>query len=265
MAKPDPCEVCRPHQAKDWSYHVVYALFVLPISSITPLSWAFVSYWLIYGWAWHGHYILLAASFLEVAFSLYHYFLVSKIVRSSPTPLEPIPHLLESYKHLLQAGLIAGPPVADEESQDNSRPCSPIMPISIIPRLDHDDPRAQDFRQSLRTWFSGAPWSEIRLRQVHQWLYAFIYNTHCPLPENLSKEERDILNDAVALLERRTGCKIPEGDDPAVKPMLLTLDDVNIAFRPLVFYLLIAVVNQLLRMRHIQQWNVRFEMHKGIE
>lgn len=49
------------------------------------------------------------------------------------------------------------------------------------------------------------------------------------------------------MLEKRTGSKIPPGSDPSVKPILLTLDPVNVRQRPLMWYVAVKIANMCLR------------------
>ncbi len=81
---------------------------------------------------------------------MYHYVLQQRI--SQPSPLEPIDliELQQAFKRVIQSGLAALPENGlDEESLGVDRPGSPAYAIE---KLAHDDERAIDYRNRLRTW-----------------------------------------------------------------------------------------------------------------
>lgn len=87
---------------------------------------------------------------LQVVFSIYHYILERRVSR--PSPLEPIDivDLQQAFKRVLQSGLASLP----EDGRDEAfigvdRPGSPAYEIE---QLAHNDERAIDFRNRLRTW-----------------------------------------------------------------------------------------------------------------
>lgn len=181
---------------------------------------------------------------------------------SAPSPVPP-GELLEiqaAFRRLLRTGLANLPENGDDrESERLGSPGEKII------QLERDDPRAVDFRNSLRTWFCKAPWSSIKLHQVRQWLYWSIFNAHLPPLEHISHSHRVILDEALNLLEKRSGYQFEEGSNPAVPPILLTLDEVNIIWRPLTFYTTIWSIDFFLRMWYKCQWNVRFGSQDGLE
>lgn len=141
----------------------------------------------------------------------------------------------------------------------------PGSPGERIIQLERDDPRAVDFRNSLRTWFRKVPWSSIKLHEVRQWLYWSIFNAALPPLEEISHSRRVILNEALDLLEKRSGCQFEEGSNPTVPPILLTIDKVNIMWRPLTYYTIIWSINFFLRTWYESRWNARFRSHDGLE
>jgi hypothetical protein len=109
------------------------------------------------------------------------------------------------------------------------------------------------------------PWSSIKLHEVRQWLYWAIFNAPLPPLDQISHSRRVILDEALDLLEKRSGCQFEEGSNPAVPPILLTLDNVNIMGRPLTFYAIIWSINFFLKVWYETQKNVRFGSHDGLE
>lgn len=86
----------------------------------------------------------------QVFFSAYHFNLARHVAGLSPLPPGNLVELQAALKRVLQAGLANLPENGyDEESLDVDRPGSPAEAIIV---LEYDDPRAVDFRNSLRTW-----------------------------------------------------------------------------------------------------------------
>jgi hypothetical protein len=76
---------------------------------------------------------------------------------------------------------------------------------------------------------------------------------------------RHAVEEAVELIEKRSGSRIPEGSNPAVTPMLLTLDDVHILFRPFLWYIFVAV-GHLFAYKFLEHhWGVEFDVHGDVE
>jgi len=67
-----------------------------------------------------------------------------------------------------------------------------------------------------------------------------------PPPDKINDIHKRALQDATELLERRAGCTIPEGSNPSVRPLLLTTDPVNVAWRPLAWYIFVKSSNFVL-------------------
>jgi hypothetical protein len=146
-----------------------------------------------------------------------------------------------AYNRLLKAGLANLP--SDGGDLENLLTVRPASPAETIVQLDRHDPRAIEFRHSLRTWFCKVPFSSINLHHVEKWLYWAMYNTALPPLNQMSEVQRNALDEALILLQKRIGCKIPEGSNDHVRPMLLTLDKATILWRPLTFYSVVGVIN----------------------
>ncbi|KAF8663421.1 hypothetical protein AX16_000992 [Volvariella volvacea WC 439] len=248
------------------SFFLVLFCFVLPLWSSVPLAWVFVVHALHTGRLLHYSYpgkLLFALSFAEVLFSVHHFRLAKHVSGPSPVGRGKLHEIQTAYNRVLKAGLsdlTEGAP--DEESLDTSRPGSPAEPII---QLQRDDPRAIDFRHCLRTWFLKVPWSSVKLLHVQQWLYWSIFNADLPPSHELPKTHRTILDEALDLLQKRAGCTFPEGSDPNVTPMRLTIDQVNICWRPLTFYVLVLLSKQYLKWRFVKEHGVSYGSYNNLE
>ncbi|KAI0638154.1 hypothetical protein C8Q77DRAFT_414283 [Trametes polyzona] len=251
---------------RDLTFYLVLVLAVLPIWSVVPLSWAFVVYalhsGLIWTFAWRG-WGLFVLALGEVFFSVYHYNLTSFISGPSPTGPGNLHELQAVFKRVLQAGLASLPEEGfDEETLDVDRPGSPAETLTV---LDYNDPRAVDFRNYLRTWFGKVPWSSIRRHEMFSWLYWSMYNSSFPGIDKVSESHRKVLLEVIQMLEYRAGSKIPDGSNPAATPLLLTLDPINVAWRPLIWYACVTLSNMYLRRSLKSRWNLKIGMYKDLE
>ncbi|KAI0719588.1 hypothetical protein C8T65DRAFT_706265 [Cerioporus squamosus] len=251
---------------RDLSFYLVLFVAVLPIWSLVPLSWGFVVYALHYGliWTfeWRG-WCLFALALSEVFFSVYHYNLASFISGPSPNGPGSLHELRAVFQRVLQAGLASLPEEGfDEESLDVDRPGSPAESVTC---LEFDDPRAVDFRNYLRTWFGKVPWSSIHRHEMFTWIYWSIFNAPFAGIEKVTQLECKALHEVIELIEFRAGCKLPEGSNPSASPLLLTLDPVNVAWRPLVWYAAVALSNAFIRRRFRTKWSAKVGTYKGLE
>lgn len=134
-----------------------------------------------------------------------------------------------------------------------------------ITQLDRHDPRAIDFRHSLRTWFCKAPWSSVKLVEMQKWLYWVLYNTELPPLESIPDSQWTALEESLDLLQKRLGCKIEEGSNPNIVPMRVTIDKTTILWRPLTYYVLVYSVNYILRHLYQTWWDVSYGRSNDIE
>jgi hypothetical protein len=168
-----------------------------------------------------------------------------------------------AYVRLLKAGLADLPEDGgDEESLNVSRPGSPE---ETIVQLERHDPRAIDFRNSLRNWFRLAPWPSIRLLEVQKWLYWSMYNADMPPLAIMSPLQKEALKEALNLLQKRTGWTFPEGSNPEFTPLRLTIDPVYINWRPLTFYIIIGIIHRWLRRLYTNRYGATFGQHQHLE
>lgn len=73
------------------------------------------------------------------------------------------------------------------------------------------------------------------------------------------------LDEAVELLEKRVGCTFRQGSNPSVKPLMLTIDPVNVLPRPLAWYLFVKVANIYLRTSYQAKYGLRYERFGELE
>ncbi|PCH41076.1 hypothetical protein WOLCODRAFT_137175 [Wolfiporia cocos MD-104 SS10] len=262
----DLAEQLAPSRTRDLSFYVVLFAAVIPLWSIVPLSWAFVIYSLrsgkIWTYAWAGR-ALFAAALCEVFFSVHHYSLARFIRGPHSLPPNKLVELQQAFNRVLKSGLAdLSEDGYDEESLDDERPGSPAEEITT---LRYDDPRAVDFRNNLRTWFGKVPWSQIHKEDMYTWLYWAIFNAPYAPFDSLPKSHQTTLKEVCQLIEARSGSTFPEGSNPSVRALRLTLDPVSVVWRPLVWYLGVALSNYLLRRKMVRKWNVEFGTYHGLD
>jgi hypothetical protein len=123
-------------------------------------------------------------------------------------------------------------------------------------KLHHMDRRAVEFRERLRTWsvtfvscllslmsrFNHAPWESIKRENFIIWLAWACFNA--PYEEIKADDEKyGFLLESMDLVEARTGTTFPDGYDPNINIMRLTLDPVIAKGRPLILYALTHLIN----------------------
>ncbi|KAG6829595.1 hypothetical protein H0H92_004064 [Tricholoma furcatifolium] len=252
----DLAEIPAPHRPRAISYYVALFGLVVPFCSTIPIAWTYVIYLVGSGRVWNLS--LVTRALFSVALCEFH---LSRTV-SPPAPYGPgdLREIQAAFRRLLQTGL-ANLPV-DGGDEESNRPGSPEEDII---QLEFNDPRAIDFRNALRPWFGNAVWSSIRLNEVREWLYWSIYNADLPPYDCLTTSQRIVLEAALDLLQKRCGCIFEEGSNPSIRTMRMTLDKVNIVWRPFTFYLMIFLVNSSLRKWYKYAWNSGFGTHEGLE
>ncbi|TIA95779.1 hypothetical protein E3P96_03759 [Wallemia ichthyophaga] len=111
-----------------------------------------------------------------------------------------------------------------------------------LPNLPYDDPKAFDFREKVRTWFSMAEWGAITHTDMLTWL------SWSMLGVPLSHRNVPFLEECARLVERRTGHAFPLERTPGLpRPTIirLNIDPVRTRHRPLAFYILLAAAHYL--------------------
>ncbi|RDB22664.1 hypothetical protein Hypma_010101 [Hypsizygus marmoreus] len=235
------------------SFYVVLFCLVIPVWSSIPLSWLFVLYVLwsgtIWSFAWPAR-TLFVVALSEVFFSVYHFHLSRAVSGTVPFAVGDLTDIHIAVKRLLTTGLAHLPVNATDED---------------MIQLEPDDPLAVDFRNTMRTWFRKAPWSSVKLHEVRKWLYWSIFNADMPPLETLSTSQRAILDRTVDLLQKRSGYIFQEGSNPAAQPMRVTIDDVNILWRPFTFYMAIFSINFCFKKLYEFVWDTHYGHRDGLE
>ncbi|KZW04256.1 hypothetical protein EXIGLDRAFT_709620 [Exidia glandulosa HHB12029] len=257
----------RPPLRRSRSFYLCLVLLVAPVYSLVPLSWAYVLYslatlhTLLDGWQWSWlHRALFLYCLSEVLFSLYHYKLY-RSVAEVPAPAPVDIHLLRTcLTRVLEAGMVSASSSGDEKAATVA-----VDPMAIFEPLAADDPRAVDFRDRLRTWFRGIPWSAIHQHEMYAWLYWATFGEHFTGLDDIPDGHRAALQDALQLLQYRIGRTLPEGSNPAGRPYLLKLDAISVWGRPFVYYAFIASVNHLIRRHFSRKHGARVGRFRQLE
>lgn len=155
------------------SYYLVLFFLVLPLWLVIPFSWFSVIYTLYHSRLWHYSWTAslcfavalcevraipfpppccVSTSSSQVFFSIYHYNLVRSISVPPQTGRRDLTELQTGFKRVLKTGL--ADLVVDEESLDAERPGSPAEQLA---QLLPNDPRAIEFRECMRAWYSLTP------------------------------------------------------------------------------------------------------------
>ncbi|EJD01104.1 uncharacterized protein FOMMEDRAFT_125748 [Fomitiporia mediterranea MF3/22] len=251
---------------RDLTFYLVLFFFVGPIWSVVPASWAYVAYSVIH---WRvldystTEFSVFTLAVCEVAFSVYYYLLIRKI--SGPSTITPadVFELQQAFRRVLQSGLIPLPEDGgDEEYNATDRPGSPD---AVIEKLKRDDSRAIDFRDRLRTWFKKVPWSRVRRENFRQWLYWSTFNAALPAHGRIPDTHKTLLDEATELLEKRIGCTVPDGYDPSVQVLRLTVDPVNVLPRPLGWYLFVKAINMYIRSVYESRYGLVYGKFRDLE
>ena len=115
------------------------------------------------------------------------------------------------------------------------------------------------------TRFRHVPWSSLRREQVYTWLHWSIFNAAYTTYDAIDHSSRTILDEALNLIETRSGVSIPNGSAPEIKPLLLTLDPVNVCLRPLTWYVVVKVCNIVLKAWYDKFYNLKHGSYNGLE
>ncbi|KAM3576717.1 hypothetical protein VYU27_001312 [Nannochloropsis oceanica] len=98
------------------------------------------------------------------------------------------------------------------------------------------------FEQFFSGWFLGSPIQDIRRGNVREMLAWALYST---AQSALTVRQKACVEDVLYWLKMRFQIDCPEGYNPKVRPMLLTLDPVKYNHRPLLFYAVLTVIQVL--------------------
>ncbi|KZS87440.1 hypothetical protein SISNIDRAFT_460841, partial [Sistotremastrum niveocremeum HHB9708] len=205
---------------------VVIHASIFAIRAITPLCFLFLGFYWIIGVGWHGRtwnelegwemalgLIVSIWAALEVAFYLLVYL-----------PL----------KWRIQAPAIHPPLIPRAERKALFARC--LDSISSV-----GDPKLDDF---LSQWFLDADPSKLTREDIRTWILWAVFSS-----EYAEKDWRDEIEEYVEMVEKRTGRVFEESEDGKYGeihvPMRPTFDRVRAAHRPLVWYLIVGIVDTL--------------------
>ena len=97
------------------------------------------------------------------------------------------------------------------------------------------------------------------------WLYWFLYIEHLPDFDKIPPTRLNVLLDSLELVEKRSGTTIPEGSNPDAQPRLLTLDPISIRWRPLIYYLLVALSDFIMKQVFTRVWGMTLGSRYGLD
>ena len=83
--------------------------------------------------------------------------------------------------------------------------------------------------------------------------------------EQLPESHKTLVDEAIDLIQMRVGCKIPEGSNPAIKPLRLTIDPVETRSRPLIWYMFVKVINVYVRWQYGRRYNLSYGRYNDLE
>ncbi len=300
----DISEMPVPPRKRHPSFYFVLLFAVAPVWSAVPLSWLFVVYSpqppkipslraerpnvagsdVSRGESSLGLWSNFADRLPRCLFSVYYYFLTHQVSWSSPGAPANIMDLHVAFKRVLKTGLAALPEEGgDEESLASDRPGSPS---ETIEKLAVDDPRAIDYRNHVRTWyvcaviisflalalwltlqlrFRKVPFSYIHLEQVRAWMYWSTFN--CALPPRSEIQSR-ITNSSMRPLHSSRNELVALFHPDLIqmsRPILLTVDPMNVCARPLTWYLFVKFANICLRTWYERNHDVKYGRFKDLE
>lgn len=272
-----------PWPQRSLSFYAALFFVIAPFYAIPPFAWAYVIYSLWY-WPSTSYSMLKLCLFywgcFEVIFSAYYRLLIYRVDTKLPDAHTiELDILRNAFKRVLQAGMASLPlntekepftgQVVSERDQHVAEyeSVSRLNKLAMYPieSLQFDDPRAVDYREYMRTWFHKKPWAEIHTHEMRQWLYWAIFNTTLPTRNTIPTTHAIIIEEALALVQRRAGAILKEGSNPHCKPVLLTIDPVTIHPRPLIFYALLWAINRLSRNILVYCCGFQYGKHRHFE
>jgi len=104
--------------------------------------------------------------------------------------------------------------------------------------------QANDGRQNVERFFSGwfpnARFSDLCRGNIEQWLAWAFFDSKW---KDMTQSDRAEIKGYMCTIEQHLGYSLPGGFNPMVKSMRLTLDDVIVDHRPLLYYLVLRAIN----------------------
>jgi len=245
-----------------------------PVYAFVPFAWAFALHGLWTGAAWSYtplQQLVFLWACIEIVFSLYYAVLARRVASTGPPPPPDAEFLKNAFVRVLKAGMAGFHEIKpqieaieglsqDEEQDLKEFGNTPriLSTLESIDRLEFDDPRAKDYRECMRTWFHKKPWADIHRHELRQWVYWSSFSSHMPPLDKVDPLRREMLEEGIALIEKRAGCSIPEGSNPSCRPVLVTLDPVTILSRPLLFYGIVRVATHWLELSFCKFYGFKY-------
>lgn len=137
--------------------------------------------------------------------------------------------------HALQKPAPEGNVLSRQERRDLIEKC-----LDNVPDINH----------FLRTWFKEAPVESLRKEDLRQWLAWGIWNRY-----NTQGIDPIELAEYVERIERRLGQSFAEGNGPN-RPIRISVDPINVQHRPLLWYLLVGLIDIAL---FVKMWRLKFQ------
>lgn len=98
-----------------------------------------------------------------------------------------------------------------------------------------------------------------------EWIHWFAFNQPIPSPDKLTADHKWVIEDGIHRIEQRSGTQLPKGYNTKASPILLTLDHVNIASRPFLWYLFSHVAQYVMQRHYVNVHGVKFAKYRGLE
>ncbi|KAL4081679.1 hypothetical protein V8B97DRAFT_1913654 [Scleroderma yunnanense] len=198
---------------------------------------------------------------LKLLFSVHHYNLVRSISGLPPNRPRNLEDTKAGFIRVLRSGLLPEENI-DEESLEEVTPNSPAEPIV---QLKADDPRALEFRGCLRVWFRRATWSSIKRQDAYSYLHWVFYDRTMPPLESLPEYHRNLLDEALLNVEKRVGKVFLDEPSVGAQPIRLTIDEVNVQWRSLTWYIMVLNANWFLKHWLIRSHGAQFGCYNGLD
>ena len=263
--QPEPGSAWETFKLKASDPKLVFCLFVVGfVWILTPFSW-YIVFRTFYRMAYQGaafsdcvpggsyvrvpyltpiwtglKRIIYFHAFLEVPFSIYlRYLMIKAGAKRVPPPVEP-----EILETLLATCLEVGLPNADGSPPKKGKERVRSINGRLPPKRVSDNfegkvvtsESARVVREKMMRWFLGAKPEDLRADNVRQWLaWAFLGRE---LEETKDVPRiKQLVEESLEMLQRRIRYTFPEGYNPAVKSIRLTLDPLSINQRPIGHYI----------------------------
>ena len=81
----------------------------------------------------------------------------------------------------------------------------------------------------------------------------------------MPSSHQTVLQEALTMLEHRSGCVIPDGSNDKIRPLLLTVDPVVVTHRPLAWYMFVKVANYIALRAYESSHKICHRSYNGLE